>query len=163
MPLGQQQYIGLNNPQQDTTQIQQQQEKDFIQRWCGTGSLPIFQPPKPSIDDLRDQIFQLPQDVYGYQGFGEQMTGFGETLGGGMEKIGGLGEKIGGLGEKIGGFGEQFSNIDNKLQGIEQGITGLTDKMGIQQQPQNPFEGLSSMFFGGGYGGNPFYSGYSYF
>ena len=167
MPLGQQQV--LNNPQQVQQPIQREQEKEFIQRWCGTGSLPIFQPPPVaspgSVDP--DKWGQL-RNPWGYMGqtmggFGEQMTGFGETLGGGMEKIGGLGEQLGGLGEKIGGFGEQFSNINNKLQGIEQGITGLTDKMGVQQQPQNPFQGLSSMFFGGGYGGNPFYSGYSYF
>jgi hypothetical protein len=46
---------------------------------------------------------------------------------------------------------------------MEQGITSLKDKFGVQQQqPQNPFQGLSSMFFGGGGYGNP-YSGYSYF
>ena len=122
--------------------------------------------------------WQQPQgDPYGYQGFGEQIGGFGETLGGYGEQLGGLGEQIGGYKEQMGGFGEQlggfgeqlggfkdeFSNINNRLQSMEQGITSLTDKFGVQQQqPQNPFQGLSSMFFGGGGYGNP-YSGYSYF
>ena len=162
MPLGQQQYIGLNNPQQqDTTQIQQQQEKDFIQRWCGTGQLPTFQPPtQPSIGDIRDQIFQLPKDVYGYQGFGEQMTGFGKELGGYGEQIGGFGEQLGGFQKQMGGLGEQFEKIDSRLQSMDEGISGLTDKMGVQQQPQNPFQGISSFGFGGF---NPFYGGYSHF
>ena len=164
MPLGQQQYIGLNNPQQqDTTQIQQQQEKDFIQRWCGTGSLPIFQPPPVSAPNTipKDRWGQL-TDPWGVQGMGEQITGFGETLGGYKEQMGGFGEQLGGFGEQLGGFRDEFSNINNRLQSMEKGIASLTDKFGVQQQPQNPFQGLSSMFFGGGGYGNP-YSGYSYF
>jgi|3_EtaG_2_1085321.scaffolds.fasta_scaffold39883_1 hypothetical protein len=168
MPLGQQQYIGLNNPQQqDTTQIQQQQEKDFIQRWCGTGSLPIFQPPPVASPNTipKDQWGQL-KNPWGYMGqqmggLEEQMGGFGETLGGYKEQMGGFGEQLGGFGEQLGGFKGQFENIDSRLQNMEKGITSLTDKMGVQQQPQNPFQ----MY--GGFGGyNPYssgYGGYSFF
>ena len=169
MPLRQQQYQGLNNSHQTQQPIQREQEKDFIQRWCGTGSLPIFQPPPVaspgSVDPDKWGQLKNPWGYMGQQmgGIEEQMGGFDETLGGYGEQIGGFGEQLGGFQKQMGGFGEQFSNINNKLQGIEQGITGLTDKMGVQQQPQNPFQGLASMFFGGGYGGNPFYSGYSYF
>ena len=111
---------------------------------------------------------QLPQgpprqDIFGIRGMGEQIGGFGETLGGYGEQMGGFGEQLGGFGEQLGGFRDEFSNINNRLQSMEQGITSLTDKFGVQkQQPQNPFQGLSSMFFGGGGYGNP-YSGYSYF
>jgi hypothetical protein len=77
--------------------------------------------------------------------------------------MGGFGEQLGGFGEQLGGFKGQFEKIDSRLQNMEQGITSLKDKFGVQQQqPQNPFQGLSSMFFGGGGYGNP-YSGYSYF
>jgi hypothetical protein len=103
------------------------------------------------------------QDIFGIRGMGEQIGGFGETLGGYGEQMGGFGEQLGGFGEQLGGFKDEFSNINNRLQSMEQGITSLTDKFGVQQQqPQNPFQGLSSMFFGGGGYGNP-YSGYSYF
>jgi len=165
-PVRQQQYQGLNNPQQDMTQIQQQQEKDFIQRWCGTGSLPIFQPPPVASPNTvpQDQWGQL-KNPWGYMGqqmggFGEQLGGFGETLGGYKEQIGGFGEQLGGFGEQLGGFKGQFENIDSRLQNMEKGITSLTDKMGVQQQAQNPFQGVSSFGFGGF---NPFYGGYSYF
>ena len=93
------------------------------------------------------------------KGFGK----FGEQLGGYGEQMGGFGEQLGGFGEQLGGFKGQFEKIDSRLQNMEQGITSLKDKFGVQQQqPQNPFQGLSSMFFGGGGYGNP-YSGYSYF
>jgi len=93
------------------------------------------------------------------KGFGK----FGEQLGGYKEQMGGFGEQLGGFGEQLGGFKGQFEKIDSRLQNMEQGITSLKDKFGVQQQqPQNPFQGLSSMFFGGGGYGNP-YSGYSYF
>lgn len=165
-PVRQQQYQGLNQPQQDTTQIQQQQEKQFIQQWCGTGSLPIFQPPPVSSPNtippdkwglLRDPWGQMGQQM---GGFGEQLGGFGETLGGYKEQMGGFGEQLGGFGEQLGGFKGQFENIDSRLQNMEKGITSLTDKMGVQQQAQNPFQGVSSFGFGGF---NPFYGGYSYF
>jgi len=114
------------------------------------------------------------QDIFGIRGMGEQIGGFGETLGGYGEQLGGLGEQIGGYKEQMGGFGEQlggfgeqlggfkgqFENIDSRLQNMEQGISGLTDKLGVQQQQQNPFQGISSFGFGGS---NPFYGGYSYF
>jgi len=90
------------------------------------------------------------------KGFGK----FGEQLGGYGEQMGGFGEQLGGFGEQLGGFKGQFENIDSRLQNMEQGITSLTDKMGVQQQPQNPFQGVSSFGFGGY---NPFYGGYSYF
>jgi hypothetical protein len=119
---------------------------------------------KPPLGGWPPRIFQ-PQhpikDPFGLQGFGEQVTGFGETLGGYGEQMGGFGEQLGGFGEQLGGFRDEFSNINNRLQSMEQGIASLTDKLGVQQQPQNPFQGLSSMFFSGGYG-NP-YMGYSYF
>jgi len=101
-----------------------------------------------------------PKDIFGIQGMGEQIGGFGETLGGYGEQMGGFGEQLGGFGEQLGGFKGQFENIDSRLQNMEQGITSLTDKMGVQQQPQNPFQGVSSFGFGGY---NPFYGGYSYF
>jgi hypothetical protein len=111
----------------------------------------------------RGQTSLLTQDPFGIKGFGEQVTGFGETLGGYKEQMGGFGEQLGGFGEQLGGFKGQFEKIDSRLQNMEQGITSLKDKFGVQQQqPQNPFQGLSSMFFGGGGYGNP-YSGYSYF
>ena len=107
----------------------------------------------------KDRWGQL-TDPWGVQGMGEQITGFGETLGGYKEQMGGFGEQLGGFGEQLGGFKGQFENIDSRLQNMEQGITSLTDKMGVQQQPQNPFQGISSFGFGGS---NPFYGGYSYF
>ena len=88
------------------------------------------------------------------KGFGK----FGEQLGGYKEQMGGFGEQLGGFGEQLGGFKGQFENIDSRLQNMEKGITSLTDKMGVQQQPQNPFQ----MY--GGY--NPYgsgYGGYSFF
>ena len=99
-----------------------------------------------------------PKDIFGIQGMGEQIGGFGETLGGYGEQMGGFGEQLGGFGEQLGGFKGQFENIDSRLQNMEQGISGLTDKLGVQQQPQNPFQ----MY--GGY--NPYgsgYGGYSFF
>ena len=109
----------------------------------------------------RGQTSLLTQDPFGIKGFGEQVTGFGETLGGYKEQMGGFGEQLGGFGEQLGGFKGQFENIDSRLQNMEQGITSLTDKMGVQQQPQNPFQ----MY--GGFGGyNPYssgYGGYSFF
>ena len=102
-----------------------------------------------------------PRDIFGIQGMGEQIGGFGETLGGYGEQMGGFGEQLGGFGEQLGGFKGQFENIDSRLQNMEQGITSLTDKLGVQQQPQNPFQ----MY--GGFGGyNPYssgYGGYSFF
>ena len=91
------------------------------------------------------------QQTFGEQigGFGKQLGGYGEQLGGFGEQLGGYGEQMGGFGEQLGGFqkqmgglGEQFEKIDSRLQNMEQGITSLTDKMGVQQQPQNPFQGL---------------------
>ncbi len=109
----------------------------------------------------RGQTSLLTQDPFGIKGFGEQVTGFGETLGGYKEQMGGFGEQLGGFGEQLGGFKGQFENIDSRLQNMEKGITSLTDKMGVQQQPQNPFQ----MY--GGFGGyNPYssgYGGYSFF
>ena len=101
----------------------------------------------------RGQTSLLTQDPFG-------IKGFGETLGGYKEQMGGFGEQLGGFGEQLGGFKGQFENIDSRLQNMEKGITSLTDKMGVQQQAQNPFQGVSSFGFGGF---NPFYGGYSYF
>ena len=109
---------------------------------------------------LLNQLSQAPQDPFGIKGFGEQITGFGETLGGYGEQIGGFGEQLGGFQKQMGGLGEQFEKIDSRLQSMDEGISGLTDKLGVQQQPQNPFQGVSSFGFGGF---NPFYGGYSYF
>ena len=111
---------------------------------------PYAQQPQQNLGAMAN-ISQIPGQM---TGFGEQMTGFGETLGG-------YGEQMGGFGEQLGGFKSQFENIDSRLQNMEQGITSLTDKMGVQQQPQNPFQ----MY--GGFGGyNPYssgYGGYSFF
>ena len=117
-------------------------------------------PKGPRQNSLLNQLGQAPQDPFGIKGFGEQVTGFGETLGGYGEQMGGFGEQLGGFGEQLGGFKGQFENIDSRLQNMEKGITSLTDKMGVQQQTQNPFQGVSSFGFGGF---NPFYGGYSYF
>ena len=159
--------------------------EDFFKRRIGLGGYQGGQNPQggqirqPPPQGGWTQLPQGPprQDIFGIRGMGEQIGGFGETLGGYGEQLGGLGEQIGGYKEQMGGFGKQlggfgeqlggfkdeFSNINNRLQSMEQGITSLTDKFGVQQQqPQNPFQGLSSMFFGGGGYGNP-YSGYSYF
>ena len=120
-------------------------------------------PPRPKVPDWQgvgEQIGGFGKQLGGY---GEQLGGFGEQLGGYKEQMGGFGEQLGGFGEQLGGFKGQFEKIDSRLQNMEQGITSLKDKFGVQQQqPQNPFQGLSSMFFGGGGYGNP-YSGYSYF
>ena len=136
-------YQGGQNPQDGQIRMQMPQGG-----WGQTSLDPMY--PRP------------PKDIFGLQGFGEQVTGFGETLGGYGEQMGGFGEQLGGFGEQLGGFRDEFSNINNRLQSMEKGIASLTDKFGVQQQPQNPFQGLSSMFFGGGGYGNP-YSGYSYF
>ena len=134
-------YQGGQNPQDGQIRMQMPQGG-----WGQTSLDPMY--PRP------------PKDIFGLQGFGEQVTGFGETLGGYGEQMGGFGEQLGGFGEQLGGFKGQFENIDSRLQNMEQGITSLTDKMGVQQQPQNPFQGVSSFGFGGY---NPFYGGYSYF
>ena len=91
------------------------------------------------------------------KGFGK----FGEQLGGYKEQMGGFGEQLGGFGEQLGGFKGQFENIDSRLQNMEQGISGLTDKMGVQQQPQNPFQmyGGYNPYGGGRYGGYSFFKG----
>jgi len=129
-----------------------QQYIDRQNQWNQQGGGPRGQ------TSLLNQLSQAPQDPFGIKGFGEQVTGFGETLGGYKEQMGGFGEQLGGFGEQLGGFKGQFENIDSRLQNMEQGITSLTDKMGVQQQPQNPFQ----MY--GGY--NPYgsgYGGYSFF
>ena len=111
---------------------------------------PMEPPPNP---------IQSPQ--HGFNQFGEQLTGFGETLGGYKEQMGGFGEQLGGFGEQLGGFKGQFENIDSRLQNMEQGITSLTDKFGVQQQPQNPFQmyGGYNPYGGGRYGGYSFFKG----
>ena len=131
------------------------------------GGGPRNWPPRPKVPDWQgvgEQITGFGETLGGY---GEQLGGFGEQLGGYEEQLGGLGEQIGGYKEQMGGFGEQlggfkgqFENIDSRLQNMEQGISGLTDKLGVQQQQQNPFQGISSFGFGGY---NPFYGGYSHF
>ena len=129
-----------------------QQYIDRQNQWNQQGGGPRGQ------TSLLNQLSQAPQDPFGIKGFGEQVTGFGETLGGYKEQMGGFGEQLGGFGEQLGGFKGQFEKIDSRLQNMEQGITSLTDKMGVQQQPQNPFQ----MY--GGY--NPYgsgYGGYSFF
>jgi len=93
-------------------------------------------------------------------GYGEQLGGLGEQIGGYKEQMGGFGEQLGGFGEQLGGFKGQFENIDSRLQNMEQGISGLTDKLGVQQQPQNPFQMYGGYNpYGGGYGGYSFFKG----
>ena len=140
--------MGLGGGPRGLGPMQQQQILGGPRGQPFTGS-PMEPPPSNPIPQWGSEVMK---------GFGK----FGETLGGYGEQMGGFGEQLGGFGEQLGGFKGQFENIDSRLQNMEQGITSLKDKMGVQQQPQNPFQGLSSMFFGGGGYGNP-YSGYSYF
>jgi len=96
------------------------------------------------------------KNPWGYMG--QTMGGFGETLGGYKEQMGGFKEQLGGFGEQLGGFKGQFENIDSRLQNMEQGITSLTDKLGVQQQSQNPFQMFGGYNpYGGGYGGYSFF------